>query len=206
MRSGRSWSTCRSGTGWSTYEVLGHLIRLQARSALGDFDTADHHAAAADVLAARHELPLVGVFTHWYRAMRVDTEPAYRKAAELLEGAGMPGLQEGLLALALACHHVRHGLPVPDADYGPYEPWARPLVLVSQDRPSRSSAAALQVTPEPPPGLLLEALWCLTAHAAKALDHQQLLARARAALAPAATEQAGAGSGLLTLGPVADYL
>jgi len=32
------------------------------------------------------------------------------------------------------------------------------------------------------------------------------MARARAALAPAAQEWAGAGSGLLTTGPVADYL
>jgi hypothetical protein len=189
--------------GLVTYEVLGHLIRLQARSALGD--TADHHAAAADALAARYELPLVGVFTQWYRAMLADTEPAYREAAELLNGAGMPGLQDGLLGLALACHHVRRGLPVPDADYGPYEPWIRPLVLLSQNLLDEARAA-LQITPEPPPGLLLEALWCLTAHAAKALDHQQLLARARVALTPAATEQAGAGSGLLTLGPVGDYL
>lgn len=191
--------------GLATYEVLGHLIRLQSCSALDDFPAADTHAAAAETLAARHELPLVSVFTTWYRAMRLDTEPAYRKAAELLEGAGMPGLQEGLLPLALACHHVRHSLPVPDADYGPYEPWVRPLVLLSQGHQAEA-AAALQVIPEPPPGLLLEALWCLTAHAAKALDQQQPLARARAALAPAASEQAGAGSGLLTLGPVATYL
>ncbi|MEV0291858.1 BTAD domain-containing putative transcriptional regulator [Kribbella sp. NPDC050820] len=171
------------------YEVLGHLIRLQSRSALDDFPSADHHAAAADALAARHELPLVGVFTTWYRAMREDTEPAYRKAADLLDGAGMPGLQQGLLPLALACHHLRHGLPVPDLDYGPYSPWVRPTHDI----------------PESPPGLLLETLWCLTVHAARERDDVQLLARARAALTPAAAELS-AGSGLLTLGPIADYL
>lgn len=175
--------------GLFTYEVLGHLIRLQARSALTDFPSADHHAAAADALAARHELPLVGVFTTWYRAMREDTEHAYRKAADLLDGAGMPGLQQGLLPLALACYHLRHGLPIPDLDYGPYMPWVRPAADI----------------PEPPPGLLLETLWCLTAHAARERDDVQLLARARAALTPAAAELS-AGSGLLTLGPVADYL
>ncbi|MFI7068332.1 BTAD domain-containing putative transcriptional regulator [Kribbella sp. NPDC050124] len=175
--------------GLFTYEVLGHLIRLQARSALNDFPSADQHAAAADALAARHELPLVNVFTTWYRAMSADTQPAYRKAAELLDGAGMPGLQEGLLPLALACHHLRHRLPIPNLDYGPYTPWIRP----SHD------------VPEPPPGLLLEALWCLTAYAARERDDVQLLARARAALTPAAAELS-AGSGLLTLGPVADYL
>ena len=190
--------------GLFTSEVLGHLIRLQALSALGDFSAADHHATAADALAARHELPLVGVFTHWYRAMLEDTEPAYRTAADVLDGAGMPGLQEGLLPLAIACHHVRRGLPVPDADYGPYTPWTRPLVLLSQNHPTEA-ADALQNTPDAPPGLLLEVLWCLTAHAARQLNESHSLAKARAALAPAAAEQAGA-SGLLTLGPVSDYL
>lgn len=188
-----------------TYEVLGQLIRMQARGALDDFTQADQHAAAADALAARDELPLVGVFTQWYRAMRRDTADAYREAAASLEGAGMPGLEEGLLPLALACLHLRQGLPVLDADYGPYEPWIRPLVLLSEDRRTEA-AVALHSAPEPPPGLLLEALWCLTAHAAKALGHQDLLTRARTALSPAKAEQAGPASALTTLGPVAAYL
>ncbi|GFJ94828.1 AfsR/SARP family transcriptional regulator [Phytohabitans rumicis] len=85
--------------GLSTFEILGHLIRVQARGALADFAGADEHAAAADRLAARHERPLVGVFTGWYRAMRLaatgaapaDAEAAYRAAAVGLDGAGMPG-------------------------------------------------------------------------------------------------------------------
>jgi hypothetical protein len=84
-----------------TYEVLGHLVRLQARSALGDFTGADEHAHAADELARRFELPLVAVFTTWYRAMRAADESTYRQAAVLLDGAGMPGLEQGLLPLAL---------------------------------------------------------------------------------------------------------
>jgi hypothetical protein len=190
--------------GLLTSEVLGHLIRLQTCSALNDFRSADHHAAAVDALATSRELPLVGVFTTWYRAMRQDTSDAYRHAATLLDGAGMPGLQQGLLPLALACHQVRRGHPVADVDYGPYDPWIRPLVLLSQDRRVQA-ARVLQDTPEPSPGLLLEVLWCLTARAAKALDDQQSLARATAALTPAAAEHA-AGSALLTLGPVADFL
>jgi DNA-binding SARP family transcriptional activator len=194
--------------GLTTYEVLGHLIRLQARSAVNDFKSADHHAAAADALADRHELPLVAVFTQWYRAMQTpleQAETAYREAAALLDGAGMPGLQEGLRPLALACLHLRHGLPVTDADYGPYEPWTRPLVLLSQARRAEA-AIALHNTPEPRPGLLLEALWCLTAHAARELGNNELLARARTALTPASSELAGAGSGLLNLGPISTYL
>ncbi|MGI5405785.1 BTAD domain-containing putative transcriptional regulator [Streptomyces chartreusis] len=203
--------------GLSTFETLGHLVRLQARSALGDFTTADHHAVAADALAVRHERPLVGVFTRWYAALRLDTtgrapatdvEAAYRVAAALLGGAGMPGLAHGLLPLALLCLRLRRTLPLDfddHTDWGPYAPWARPLLLL--DRGRRSEAAeALHATPEPPRDLLQEALWCLTAQAAVALGDRRTMARAHAALTPAANELAGAGSGLLTLGPVAGYL
>jgi len=198
--------------GLVTYEVLGHLIRLQSRSALADFPSADLHAAAADRLAERHELPLVGVFTEWYRALRLaatghaGAEAAYRTAAGSLDGAGMPGLAQGLLPLALLSLRVRHSLPaVTDETWGPYEPWVRPLVLLGQDR-RREAAAALRRVPMPPRDLLYEALWCLTARAAIALNDRETMDRAYAELAPAAGELAGAGSGLLTLGPVADYL
>lgn len=203
--------------GLTTYEILGHLIRLQSRSAFGDFDAADRHAAAADALAVRHEAPLVGVFTGWYAALRLDAtgrapvtevEAAYQEAATLLHGAGMPGLAQGLLPLALLCLRVRHDLPLTfddHTDWGPYAPWARPLLLL--DRGHRPEAAdALHATPEPPRDLLQEALWCLTARAALDLGDRPALARAHSALTPAANELAGAGSGLLTLGPVSAFL
>ncbi|MFF5081516.1 BTAD domain-containing putative transcriptional regulator [Actinoplanes sp. NPDC000266] len=198
-----------SAHGLVTAEVLGHLIRIQARSALGDFAAADVHAGAADRMAARHELPLVAVFTTWYRALRLAAggaplpvaEAAYRRAAALLDGAGMPGLEEGLLPLALLCLRVWHRQPAVDGDYGPYEPWARPLVLIARGR----TAEALENTPEPPAGLLAEALWCLMARAAALRGDRAAAERARNALAPAAGEIAGAASGLLTAGPVADY-
>ncbi|MYR59072.1 SARP family transcriptional regulator, partial [Streptomyces sp. SID625] len=47
------------------YEVLGRLVRMQARCAVADLAGADRHAAAADALADRHGLPLVPVFTTW---------------------------------------------------------------------------------------------------------------------------------------------
>ncbi|TCC53708.1 SARP family transcriptional regulator [Kribbella capetownensis] len=191
--------------GLFTYEVLGHLICLQSSCAMADHVAADHHAEAADELAARHELPLVAVFTRWYAALREDTPEAYRQAGALLDNASMPGLQSGLLPLALACYAIRHDEPVVEADYGPHAPWVHPLVLLSQNHPVEA-AEALDRLPDPAPGLLLEAHWALVAAAAKTVNHRQQLARARAALAPAATEEAGAGSGLLTLGPVATYL
>jgi DNA-binding SARP family transcriptional activator len=200
--------------GLVTFEVLGHLIRLQARSALADFAGADRHAAAADRLAERDELPLVGVFTQWYRALRLaasgdataaESESAYRDAAALLDGAGMPGLARGLLPLALLCAGA---LPAPideRIDWGPYEPWARPLVLLSRDR-AGEAAAALRNVPEPPRDLLFEALWCLAGQAAIAVGDRATMERAHRRLTPAAAELAGAGSGLLTLGPVSKHL
>ncbi|AVT34146.1 SARP family transcriptional regulator [Plantactinospora sp. BC1] len=202
--------------GLPTFEVLGHLIRLQARSALGDFAVADRHAAAADRVAERDERPLVAVFTRWYRALRLaatgasqaTAEAAYRAAAAQLAGTGMPGVERGLLPLALLCLRVWHGRPADTderTDWGPYAPWARPLVLLARDRPA-DAAVALRRTPEPPHDLLFEALWCLTGQAAIALGDRAVLERAHAVLAPAAAELAGAGSGMLTAGPVAEHL
>ncbi|MFF5206273.1 BTAD domain-containing putative transcriptional regulator [Streptosporangium sp. NPDC000396] len=203
--------------GLTTYEVLGHLIRLQARSALADFPGADEHAAAADRLAEHHELPLVGVFTRWYRALRLaatgrtpaaEVEAAYQDAAARLNDAGMPGLERGLLPLALLCLRLQHAQPAQTdehTDWGPYEPWARPLVLLAQDRPGEA-AAALRRLPDPPRDLLFEALWCLAARAAIAVGDRETMERAHTELTPAAAELAGAGSGLLTLGPVSKHL
>ncbi|QKV90890.1 winged helix-turn-helix domain-containing protein [Streptomyces sp. NA02950] len=203
--------------GLTTFEVLGHLIRLQARGALGDFPGADGHASAADRLAERHELPLVGVFTRWYRALRLaatgsapddEAESAYRDAAAALDGAGMPGLERGLLPLALLSVRLRRACPTPvdeQIDWGPYAPWTRPLVLLAQDRRDEA-AVALREAPDPPYDLLFEALWCLLAQAAVGIGDRETMERAHRALSPAAAELAGAGSGLLTLGPVSRHL
>ncbi|MFG2011580.1 BTAD domain-containing putative transcriptional regulator [Micromonospora sp. NPDC048868] len=202
--------------GLGTFEILGHLVQLQARSALADFATADQHATAADRLAERHDRPLAGVFTQWYRALRLAaTEPspqaaeaAYRNGAAQLANAGMPGVERGLLPLALLCLRVSQGELLrfdDETDWGPYTPWARPLVLLGRDRPA-DATAALRQTPDPPRDLLFEAVWCLTAQAAIALDDRPAMKRARTELTPAANELAGAGSGMLTVGPVARHL
>ncbi|MFD6289828.1 BTAD domain-containing putative transcriptional regulator [Streptomyces sp. NPDC060205] len=205
--------------GLVTYEVLGHLVRLQARAALGDLTGADRHATAADGLAERHELPLVGVFTEWYAALRLsatgrpaEAETAYRAAATGLEGAGMPGLAQGLLPLALLCLRLAHDLPMAPnpgqdspPDWGPYRPWAEPFTLLAAGRRTEARTA-LSALPEPPHDLLYEACCALEAEAARRLGDRAALDRARDRLRPAAAELAGAGSGLLTLGPVERYL
>ncbi|MFV0132408.1 BTAD domain-containing putative transcriptional regulator [Streptomyces sp. HMX87] len=201
--------------GLVTYEVLGHLIRVQARCALADFTTAEEHATAADRLAERHELPLVSVFTEGHRALRRAVEgpadravAAYRTTAARLDGAGMPGVRRGLLPLALLGLDLASGRPPqvdPDDDWGPYRPWAQPFALLGRDR-ADEARAALRSLPEPPPGLLYEALCCAEAALALELRDRPALERAYRRLLPAAGELAGAGSGLLTFGPVDDWL
>ncbi|MFE3194869.1 BTAD domain-containing putative transcriptional regulator [Nocardia sp. NPDC059240] len=198
-----------------TFEVLGHLIRIQALSATADFEAADRHARAVDALADRYGLPLVSFFTTWYAALRTSltapldqTEAAYRSASAAHPGTAMPGLHRGLLALALVCLRLRHGKPLaaqPDTDWGPHELWLRPLLHLDND--DRDAArTALLAAPDPPPDLLQELRLALLAHAALALREPEVLRHVRDRLTPAAGEFAGAGTGLLTLAPVAHYL
>ncbi|MFI0938768.1 BTAD domain-containing putative transcriptional regulator [Streptomyces sp. NPDC021020] len=203
------------------FAVLGRLVRLQSASALGDLDAAAGHAEAAERLAALTEAPLVPVLTGWFRARAAaarSTAPdgpspaaaaaRYREAEGALRTAGMPGLHRGLFALALLGLRLLHDRPAPTdprLDWGPYLPWARPLVLLARGRADQARTA-LGALPEPPRDHLQEALWCLTAHAAVLLGERGTAARAATALRGARAEDAGAASGLLTLGPVARYL
>jgi hypothetical protein len=156
------------------------------------------------------------VFTDWYRAMRStvhgapigEVEAAYRAADARLEGAGMPGVRQGLLPLALLCLRLERGLELrfaDDTDWGPYGPWVRPVLLAEAGREAEA-AAALRRAPEPPGDLMMEAMWALMGRAAIALGDKAMQAKVEAALRPAAGELAGAGSGMLSLGPVAGLL
>lgn len=184
-----------------TFEVLGHLILVQANSALADFTAADRHADAASRLGGTYEIPLVSVLIDWYHAMRAvaagePAEAAYRAAAARLADTGMTGMSDGILGLALLCERVQRGEPARPDEFGGYEPWCRPLV-----RPD----AGVNVPPSPR-DLLFEARTCLHALIAIRRDDRPTMARLYSDLEPAADELAGAGSGLLTLGPVAHYL
>jgi len=181
------------------FEVLGRLILTQAHSALADFATADSEAAAADLLGEHYQLPLVSVFTQWYRALRAsvrgqDAEPAYRAAAALLSRTGMSGMDNGLGGFALFCHRLRHG-KVSEVDTGAFEPWCRPL-----------RGSGYQEIPDSPRDLLYEARTTLHAMASIRQGDRPAMRRLYDALLPAENELAGAGSGLVTLGPVAACL
>ncbi|MEV5427759.1 BTAD domain-containing putative transcriptional regulator [Streptomyces sp. NPDC052701] len=218
---GRELIALAARHGLVNFELLGHLVRMQANGALADFATADGHADAADRLAERHERPLAGVFTQWYRALRTAAagehrraEAAYRAAAARLDGAGMPGLEHGLLPLARLCLGLG-GVATPasaaaahidpEADWGPYRPWAEPFTLLRAGRLA-DARARLRALPEPPADLLYEALCCLQAAVALELGDRPLLRTLHARLLPASGELAGAGSGLLTLGPMDQWL
>lgn len=176
--------------GMAAFAVVGHLILVQAHAALADLPAADRHAAAADELASRHDLPVVGVFTEWYAALRLaitgrPAASAYRAAAARLAGADMPGVERGLLPLAL----LSIGQPPAEADWGPYAPWT------TRDGP----------VPESPRDLLFEVRTCLHARRAVAEGDRETMARLYEELLPASHELA-AGSGLVSLGPTARYL
>ena len=138
--------------GLVTFEVLGHLIRLQARSALADFAAADAHAAAADRLAERHELPLVARVHRvvprrcaWRPRATQPRRPTGRPPRGSTAPA-CPACEHGLLPLALLCLRLREGAPLRDDDWGPYEPWARPLVPRAR---AEAEAARRCAGPEP---------------------------------------------------------
>ncbi|NKQ58618.1 AAA family ATPase [Amycolatopsis sp. K13G38] len=181
------------------FEVLGRLILIQARSALADFAAADEQATTADRLGEDYQLPLVGVFTQWYRALRAsvrgeDAEPAYRAAAGRLSRTAMSGMDNGLGGFALFCHRLRRGA-VSAVDTGAFEPWCRPLRQDTNEE-----------IPESPRDLLYEARTALHAVVALRRGDRPAMERLYADLLPAQDELAGAGSGLLTLAPVATYL
>ena len=206
-----------------TFEILGRLVRMQSASALGELDAAAGHADAADRLAVAHESLLVPVLTAWFRARAdatrssaadgtgprpAEVAAAYRTADTALAAAGMPGLHRGLFPLALLGLRLLHGRPAPtdpQLDWGPNLPWVAPLLLLAEGR-APEARDALAAAPAPPHDHLQEALWCLTAYAAARLGEREIAARAANALRHAADEDAGAASGMLTLGPVRRYL
>nr|WP_052479018.1 AAA family ATPase [Kibdelosporangium sp. MJ126-NF4]CEL21666.1 regulator [Kibdelosporangium sp. MJ126-NF4]CTQ92446.1 regulator [Kibdelosporangium sp. MJ126-NF4] len=178
------------------FEVLGHLILLQSHSALADFAAADVHAEQVARLGDDYQLPGVGVFTQWYRALRAsvagqDVSALYRSAAAALADGQMPGFDDGMLSFALLCHEIHNGLPVDrDRDFGAFTPWCRPSGEI----------------PESPRDQLFEARTCLHAAQAVAAADVETMRRLYDELLPATGELAGAGSGMLTLGPVDHYL
>ncbi|GAB6900070.1 AfsR/SARP family transcriptional regulator [Kineosporia succinea] len=193
-----------AGQGLPTVAVLGHLILIQSYAALADLAAADRHAAAADALAEQHGIPLIGVFTTWYAALRraitgppEEAREACLAAAVTLPGSGMPGVEHGILPLALLCLDLtaggdgNHGA---EMDFGPYQPWASAL------------QGKTEVPASSPRDLLFEARTALAAIVALRDHDEPSMKRLYAQLLPAENELAGAGSGMVTLGPVAEFL
>ncbi|WP_306185239.1 AfsR/SARP family transcriptional regulator [Streptomyces sp. MK5] len=198
------------------FEILGHLIRMQACAARGEGEAAQPHVVAAERLATIHETPLVHVLTAAYRAMRLaersndpaEAARAYRAVAADLGGAGMPGMEAGILPLALLSLRLRHRRPAPTdpgLDWGPYRPWTRPLLDLARGNPAAARCAAAGL-PTPPADHLYDALWAVNAHTAILLQDAPLAAQAHDALSPLRGEIAGGTTAVITFGPVDDIL
>ncbi|MFI6055248.1 BTAD domain-containing putative transcriptional regulator [Streptomyces violascens] len=201
-------------------EVLGHVILAQAHAALADPDTADEHADAVERLADRYDLPLPGTLLGWYRAMRVsiagrfaDADTAYRRTTERLGESWMWGIERDLLHFALFCLYIQNGtlLDLAGEADEQYERWGsnyargKALMLLAEG----DAAQARTVTSaarELPRDYLLEARLGLAAILAVSLDDRDMAASVYEELLPAADCLAGAGSGVVTLGPVSHYL
>lgn len=183
----------------ATFEISGRLIRMQAQCALGDITAAATEALAVDQLARTHERPLATVFTRWFRSTFTDTEEGDPPLS-----SEMHGFTVGLKALASLTGQLRNGTPLSDGDFGPYEPWVRPLLLVRAGK-HQQALDDLQVLPDPAHDLLLEALWCIVGQAAYELENVGMMRRAHLALEPARSERA-AGSGVIDLGSVDHFL
>ncbi|MCC3267575.1 AfsR/SARP family transcriptional regulator [Arthrobacter gengyunqii] len=176
-----------------TFEIQGRLIRMQALCALDDIDAASREADLIDALAARYDRHLATVFTGWFRW-------TFLQGPLPPDGDEMPGFRTGLPALAKLAAAARNGTELPDGDFGPYEPWVRPLLLVRGGR-LVEARAALDILPEPPRDLLFEVSWSLIGLAAIKSGNPTMARRAHAALLPAIGERA-AGSAAVDLGPI----
>lgn len=176
-----------------TFEIQGRLIRIQALCALDEIPEASWEADQIDALAVRFDRQLPTVFTGWFRwtFLRGPLPPA---------GDEMPGFRTGLPALTELTAAVRNSTVLPDGDFGPHEPWVRPLLLARAGRPVEARAA-LDMLPEPPQDLVFEVSWSLIGLAAAECGHPAMVRRAHSALLPAAGERA-AGSAVVDMGPI----
>lgn len=177
----------------TTFEICGRIVRLQALCALDRIDDAAAEADAVDALAAAAERPLASTFTAWFRH-------PFTGGPEPHAPDEMPGFAHGIVALSRLTRALRAGDDLPDGDLGPYEPWARPLLLARAGH-GDAGRRALRAAPPPPHDLLQEVAWGLLLTAARELDAPDVAARAARALAPASAERA-AGSGVVDLGRV----
>ncbi|TDC25812.1 AfsR/SARP family transcriptional regulator [Streptomyces sp. 8K308] len=198
------------------FEILGHLIKIQVHAARGDSQAAQRHVVAAERLATLHETPLVHVLTTAFRTMCLaerSNDPAevayaYRTVATDLAGAGMPGVEAGIFALALLSLRMRHRRPAPtnpDLDWGPYRPWAQPLLDLAHGNLAAARHAAATL-PTPPADHLYDTLWTVNAHTAILLHDASLATQAHHALTPLRGEIAGGTTAMITFGPVNDIL
>lgn len=202
-------------------EVFGHLILCQAHAALAEPSIADAHAAAVERLSDRYELPLPATLLSWYRAMRLsidgrtdEADAAYLRVTEGLDGTWMWGIERDLLHFARFCLRAAgHGslLDLAGEAQDQYDRWGpiyargQALMLLADGRTTEAREVAAAARPLPR-DYLLEARLGLAAVLAVELGDREMASSVYRQLLPAADGLAGAGSGVVTLGPVAHHL
>ncbi|MCI3931408.1 BTAD domain-containing putative transcriptional regulator [Streptomyces sp. AN091965] len=210
------------GAGLGAAEAVARTALLQAHAARAAFREADEQAAAVRGLAAGLGMPALGLVPTLYGALRPaaahrhdEAGRRYAAARDGIGGLGLWGAEHAVYGLALFCLRQQDGRLAEHVDLSlrEYETWGRgagcgathALTLAAAGRGARARALLPELLTMRR-DFLYELRLAAAGLAAVRLGEDDLAEAAYEELLPAADELAGAGSGMVTLGPVAQYL
>jgi hypothetical protein len=204
-----------------TAQALAHLMLMVARSGQGSFGQADLHAADAQRIAARYDLPVVATRISTYHAMRAalagDPSAAerYQQATEQIGQLEMWEHGAAVRLLGLFCMHVTASRA---ADSAPglermhtYQPWTGLLseMYALSLAASGRMAEARQVAGHPVP-VRRDMFWLFMTGVrgllGVAIGDRDRAESSYEALLPFAARPAGADTGAISLWPAAQIL
>lgn len=198
----------------ATAEAAAQAMLMSASCGAGDFRAADRHAAEAERIARRYQLPTIGVATGLYRAMRtaLDGDPAaaerYREASRQLGTFGLrlhATIVDQVAAAVLLIMQGRMAEIADELSLAGWFPELHALGLAAAGRAAEARAVAGRMLPVP-----RDRMW-LFANGVRGLlgiaaDDRDRAGSAYQALLPYATQPVGAESLLITLWPAAQIL
>ncbi len=210
------------GAGLGAAEAVARTALLQAHAARAAFREADEQAAAVRGLAAGLGMPALGLVPTLYGALRPavahrhdEAGRRYAAARDEIGGLGLWGAEHAVYGLALFCLRQQDGRLAEHVDLSlrEYETWGRgagcgathALTLAAAGHGARARALLPELLTMRR-DFLYELRLAAAGLAAVQLGEDDLAEAAYEELLPAADELAGAGSGMVTLGPVAQYL
>ena len=202
-----------------TAEAIAHLLLMATSSGVGDFGSADLHAAQAARIADRYDLQVIAAMVSVYQAMRTGldgdlttAEKLYQQVAGQMDrlglwqhGAGVSVL--GRLSLLITQDRVAE--ITSELDGYPWMPAVFPelyaLALAASGRAVEARASAARPHPIRRDRFHLF-MTGIRGLLAIALDDRERAQSVYQALLPYAARPAGADTAVLTLGPVAQIL